>query len=95
MALVSRNVIVASTTPTLLFTQKCFSGGDVSFTNLDASIDLLLGDNDMSRTDYGHYIAKGGGEHTMFLPYGESVYGCCASGVTTITTNVMAVGQPS
>lgn len=94
MALVSLNVSVASSTATLIFTQKAFAGSDVSLINLDASIDLLLGDAQCSRTEYGHLIAHGGDEHTMFIPYGESIYGCCASGTTPITINVMTVGQP-
>ena len=80
---------------TLLFRQQQYAGSIVSITNLDASINLLLGSSNVTRSLFAHEVAKGGGSHEIFIPYGESIYGITASGSTTITVNILTVGQLS
>ena len=92
MALIGINVVVGGTA-TLLFTQDTPAGTSVTILNTDASVNLLLGSSDVSRTSYGHLVAKGGDEHVMYIPYGESIYGITASGTGTITVHVLAFGQ--
>lgn len=87
------STVTVGTAPTLLFKQNAHAGGVVTFTNLDTSIQLNLGDSAVSVIHFGYQVDKGGKYEALFIPYGESMYGICASGSTTITCNVLAVGQ--
>ena len=96
MAVVSKQISIPTNAATLLFTQqsKDANSWQVSIYNYDATIKVGLGDSAMTRTTAGHQIAATS-EHTMIIPYGESLYGITMSGSSAVAVGVLALGQPS
>ena len=94
MALYSQTVTVGQTA-TLLYYHNEPNSATVTILNQDASVNLLIGGSDLTRSKYGHWIAKGNGEHDVMMNYGESLYGITETGTGTITVAVFGTGQQS
>ena len=91
MAILSQNVSVSSTAVPL-YHHSYTSPTVVTVLNTDPSIDLLVGDSLLTRSNYGHRVAKNGGEHDIPINYGETIYGITDSGTTAINVHVFATG---
>lgn len=91
MAVLSQGITVG-TTAVPLYHHAQTASIDVTVINNDASIDLLIGDVALTRTNYAHRVIKADGEQAFTMHYGETIYGITASGSTTITVHIFATG---